>query len=120
MDLALKEETNDLDISGGDLYIVENNDAVAQHVKQRVKTFLAEWFLDEQRGYPYFDLVFQKNPDFVAIDATMKQYILDSPGVVELVAFELTLDSPNRILSLSFQARSLDGIIEFSDTIGVI
>jgi hypothetical protein len=119
MDIALNTATSDLDLSNGDLYLIEENDAIAQHVSQRFKTFLAEWFLDETVGVPYFDYIFRKNPNPVVIDAVLKRVALESPGVVELTSWELTLDSARRELSLDFTARSEEGFIEFADVIGV-
>lgn len=119
MDIALNTATGDLDLSNGDLYLIEGNDAIAQHVSQRFKTFLAEWFLDETVGVPYFDYIFRKNPNPVVIDAVLKRTALESPGVVELTSWELSIDSARRELSLDFDARSEEGFIEFADVIGV-
>lgn len=118
MDLALATATKDLDFANGDLYLLEGNDAIAQHVEQRFKTFLAEWFLDETVGVPYFDYIFQKNPNPVVVDAVLKQTALLSPGLVEILTWNLTLDPAARELSLDFQARSEEGFIEFADVIG--
>ncbi len=119
MDIALNTTTSDLDFSNGDLYLIEGNDAIAQHVSQRFKTFLAEWFLDETVGVPYFDYIFQKNPNPVVVDAVLKRTALLSPGLVELTSWELSLDSARRELSLDFTGRSEEGFIEFADVIGV-
>lgn len=118
MSLALDPETGDLAIEGGNLFLLTGADAVAQYAGQRLRTFLSEWFLDEQRGFPWFDLAFQKNPDLVALDAALKNYILSSPGVVELTAFSLEPLPSTRELNLSFSARSADGTIEFNERFG--
>jgi len=119
MDIALDTATKDLDLANGDLYLFEGNDAIAQHTEQRFKTFLAEWFLDESVGVPYFDYIFQKNPNPVVVDAVLKNTALLSPGIIELTFWDLTLDSARRELSLAFTARSEEGFIEFADVIGV-
>lgn len=119
MDIALNTTTKDLDLSNGDLYLIDGNDAIGQHVEQRFKLFLGEWFLDETQGVPYFDYIFQKNPNPVVVDAVLKRTALLSPGVVELLEWDLNLASAERELSLDFRARSEEGFIEFTEVIGV-
>lgn len=119
MDLALDPLTGDLKLSNGDLTLVKDADAVAQYLRQKLKLFQTEWFLDETVGIPYFDQVFVKNPKQVIIDSVFKTAILNTPGVVELLSYAALLDGPTRSLTLIFQARSRTGLIDFSETIEV-
>ena len=79
MDLALDSITGDLDFENGDLYMVRQSAAVEQFLRQKLKLFLAEWFLDESKGVNYFDEVFVKNPRSVVIDTIFKNEILSTP-----------------------------------------
>lgn len=117
MDLKLDTATGDLDVSDGDLGIVTMLDAVAQFLRQKLKMFQTEWFLDQQAGIPYFDQVFVKNPKQVVIDSIFKSEILSAPGVVELLEYSALLDGPTRQLELDFKARGVDGEIDFSESI---
>lgn len=120
MDLALDPETGDLDLSNGDLYLLSGVDAVTQFVSQKMRLFLAEWFLDESAGIPYFDDVLVKNPRAEVIDTVFKNQILSAPGVVELLEFSASLDGPTRRMTLAFKARSEDGdMIDFREVISI-
>ncbi len=119
MDLALDPLTGDLKLTNGDLTVVKDADAVAQFLRQKLKLFQTEWFLDESVGVPFFDQVFVKNPKQVIIDTIFKREILNTPGVVELLSYSAILDGPTRKLTLTFQARAKDGLIDFSETIEV-
>ena len=119
MDLALSNDTGDLDLSDGDLYILSGVDAVAQFLSQRLRFFLAEWFLDESKGIPYYDKIFVKNPNPVVVDSILKTEVIQSPGVQELVSFNLDLDFITRRLALDLEAISESGEpIIFSDVVG--
>jgi hypothetical protein len=118
MDLALNEN-HDLDLFNGDLFLVSEVDAVTQYLKQRMKLFLGEWFLDEASGIPYFDRILVKNPNLVEIDAIFKNEILSTPGVVELLEFSINIDGQARSMRLAFRARSREGEILFDEELGV-
>jgi hypothetical protein len=87
---------------------VENSQAVAQHVKARLWAFLGEWFLDETAGTPWFQSVFIKPVDMVQVEFILKERILETTGVKELVTFNLTfsnretLEDKKRTLRLDF------------------
>lgn len=119
-DLALDPVTGDLDFENGDLYLTEGDSAVAQFLRQKLKLFLAEWFLDQSAGINFFDEVFVKNPKKVVIDTIFKNEILDTPGVVELLEYNVTLDGPTRKMTLNFKVRveDSDEPIDFSIPIG--
>lgn len=119
MDLAIDTLTGDLALDGGDLTFVRGRDAVAQYLSQKLRLFLAEWYLDQTKGIPYFDEVFVKNPSQVVIDTRFKNEILNTAGVVELISYSADLDGPTRRLTLTFSARTEDGQIDFSETIEV-
>ena len=87
-----------------DLIIVAGPDATRQHLVQRLKTFMGEWFLDLRIGVPYFQQVMVKNPDPVVLDSVFKSEIINTPGIVELLTFALQLDARTRELQLSFKA----------------
>lgn len=119
MDLKLDNLENDLVLENGDLALISNADAVAQFLKQKFKTFLTEWFLDENVGVPYFDRIFIKNPKQVEVDSIFKGLILGTVGVEELVSYDAFLNGADRKLELSFVARTRDGLIDFSEIIEV-
>lgn len=119
MDLALDTLSGDLSIVDGDLALVRRGDAVAQHLSQRLKLLLSEWFLDESAGVPYFDLIFVKNPDPTVVDSVLKSVILETPGITKLLEFSLDLDPDTRLLTVNGRAEHADGEIDFRESVGV-
>lgn len=117
-DLKLRAD-GDLEIKNGDLRLTSGDDGVRQHLQQRLKTFLGEWFLDLDVGLPYFQDILVKNPNVNQIDGIVKQKILTTPGVVELLSFTMNFDSSARALSVEFEYSSFSGEINFfTETFG--
>ncbi len=108
---------DDLEFDGVDLQIVDGADAILQHLKQRLKLFLGEWFLDTRRGVAYFQQILKKNPDPVAIDGIFKSTIVNTPGILELLEFDLDMDLHIRQLTLNFKALTTEGVLDFSEVI---
>ncbi len=119
MDIALDTATSDLTLTNGDLFLVRESDFVAQYLRQKLRLFLAEWFLDESAGVDYFDRVFVKNPRAVEVDSIFKNQILSTPGIIELLSYAAVLDGSTRSMSINFRARCTDGeIIDFNEIVG--
>lgn len=113
-DLKL-DGNHDLVVSQGDLVLTSGKEAHAQRLKQRLLLIFGEWFLDRLRGIPIFDQVFVKRPNPVVVDALYKREILLDPSVLELLKFELDIDSSTRNLTLTFEARTKEGNIVFDE-----
>ena len=107
--------TNDIQIDNNNLTLITGRDEISQVLRQRLKVFLGEWFLDAREGIDYFGDVLKKAPNPGQVDALFKNEILSSPGVTELIEFEL--DLVGRQLNLKFTARTEDGIINFNEGI---
>jgi hypothetical protein len=117
--MALKwdPEVKELVLDGDSLNIVVDQDAVVQQLRAVFRTWRGEWFLDGSVGIPYRDEILVKSPDPVVVDSTFKLAILSVPGVIELLEYSLQLDNQLRRLNLSFKARTVDGIIDFSEAV---
>ena len=104
-DFALTTD-GDIDISRDDLYFVTGADAVAQHLKIRLRLVKGEWFLDQRVGIPYHSQIWVKNPNLAAIQAIYRRAITSTPGVASpLERMDLAFDASTRELSLSFSAK---------------
>lgn len=115
------DSTGDIAVENGNFVLIEGDEEIEQNLMQRLKYFLAEWFLDQRNGVPYFEQILIKGFDPNIVDAIFKNVILSTPGVIELIEFLIDFDSSNRKMSLSFKARSKDGILTINDfDIGVI
>lgn len=101
--LYLDPETNDLALdASGSLRLARREDAVAQHVRQRLKTFVGEWVYDLEAGLPWlpgnrtgfaiFDRPFQQG----LADAVVKAAVLGTAGVIEITGYESRVDRASR------------------------
>lgn len=118
-DLKLDPTTNDIALENGDLAIVGDSDAVAQHIRQRLKFFRGEWFLDTSAGVPYYQDILKKNPNPEVVEQLLRNEILGTPGVLELQKFEMDFQGATRSLRVSFQVRTVDGPVVFTEDLGV-
>jgi hypothetical protein len=115
-DIAL-DDNGDIQITGSDLSLTTGVDAIKQYMQQRFRMFYGEWFLDMERGIPYFQQVLKKNPDPVIVDSILKSTIINTPGVLQLTEFNLDTDAATRQLSLSFKAICTAGEVSFEESI---
>jgi len=116
MDIKL-DDNGDIDTSRPDLQHTSGLDAKIQHLKQRLRMFFGEWFLDLRRGVPYFQYILKKDADPVVVDAVLKKEIIDTPGITELRQFSLDLDDRTRVLTASFKAQTQEGEINFEEAL---
>ena len=114
---GLKTVNDDLVFENNELVLVDGLDLVEQLLRQRLQTFLGEWFLDTSLGLPYFQDILVKNPNANVVTSLLKDAILNTPGVIELVSFTPDFDSVNRSLNLSFSVRANDGEITITNLI---
>lgn len=85
--LMIDKRTHDLVFQAGALQMVEDAEAVAQRVKQHLRLFLREWFLDTTIGVPWIDYVFVRPFDRATAEAVVKDAVLQVPGVKEITSF---------------------------------
>jgi len=116
-DIALDSITGDISIIEGVIALNDENTAIAQHLRSRLRTFFGEWFLDISVGVPYFEQILIKNPNPVSVDSILKKEILETDGILELLTFDLDLNPTTRELTLTFQARTITGSVDFSEVI---
>lgn len=97
--LAVDPVTNDLSLDAdGNLATVINAEAVAQHVRQRLKSFRGEWFLDTTAGVPWLDQVLGYQYDPALAESVIKAEILGTDGVIEITSFSVRFDRTKRAL----------------------
>ena len=88
----------------GQLELVSGANAVGQHVRHRLLTFQGEWFLDTEAGLPWFDEILgngaSNNPAVLA-EALIKTEIWETPSVTDILSFDVSLNSKNRILGIT-------------------
>lgn len=110
-DLALDPVTNDLAISGLDLYIIQGADRVRQQLLIKLKLWSGEWFLDTEFGTPYLDEILGKQVSLNGAIAALKRSILEVADVQNITGFSYNFDRKSRSLSVDFQCSTPYGLI---------
>lgn len=102
-----------------------NDELYAQRIRWRLKTQRADnpdaeggWFLNIEMGVDWLGNVLVKNPDLGAIRAELVAVIVGTDGVDELLALDIDLNLETRQLTVSFTARTRDGVIDTSGVFG--
>lgn len=113
----LTTSDGDIAITNNNLTLVTAEDEVKQRLAQRLRTFFGEWFLDNEIGLPYYEDIFIKNPNAGLVEALLKTEIIDTPGVLELISFNIEIDKATRNLQVAFVVRSTTGNVELEVTI---
>lgn len=99
----------DILISQNRIVLVRGAAAVAQKIRQRLAFMLGEWFLDLRQGVPWLQVILNKVGDVNTAIAILRNVVLTTPGVLEVVSFSAAFDRARRDLRISFVARTIDG-----------
>lgn len=83
----------------GALATVDGTEAIGQHIRQRLKTYQGEWFLDVRVGVPWLDQILGYRFDPTLAEAVVKAEILSTPGVTEILSFSVKFDTVTRNLT---------------------
>lgn len=105
-------DNDDLDISGNTFSLTDNNsdEEIVQRLKQRLKFFFGEWFLDNTRGVPWFQVIFEKNAQPAIIETVLKDAIIGTPGVSFLNKFgPIDYDPKTRLAKVAFDVTTING-----------
>ena len=85
-----------------DLQMVESYAEVVQHIRQRLQTFLEEWFLNLSAGVPWLQQILGKVQYLSTVETILKATIADSPGVKEVTSFEIGESDQERTIRVDF------------------
>lgn len=116
-DLAMDPHTHDLVLTGGDLSLVADREAIRQEADIRLNFLLTEWFLDTAQGVPYFQKVLVKSPDLTAIRSILSDEILKVAGIHSLVTLTLDLNRTTRKLKVAWTANTDVGELSSNVTV---
>lgn len=102
---AVDKTTNDWFLADdGNVAVVQGAKAVAEHVRQRLRFFKGEWFLDTTAGMPWLDDIMARKFDPALAEVVVKREVLDTDYVTEITAFSVNFNMHTRDL----QIRSLE------------
>jgi hypothetical protein len=102
---AFKLTNGDLDVSNGRINIAEDSEAIQTSLLMRLDTRKDTYFLNLDFGLDRTSFTDKAVVDS-EMDAEFKQGILNTPGVLELTAYRLELDT-NRDLKLNATAKTI-------------
>jgi hypothetical protein len=102
----------DIAVAAGSLTVVDGMVEVQQLLTQRLRTFVGECLLDTTLGVPYIQQVFQKGVPQDILEGIFRQVILETPGVLGIVDFTMTLNV--RTLNINFTAQTDNGNVSIS------
>lgn len=97
--IALKREGGapaDIYFVDNGLAVVRDNEAVGQHVEQRLMAYEGEWFLDNEVGLPWIQEILGGVYDPSLAESVIKAEILDTAGVAEITSFSVRFDLATR------------------------
>lgn len=109
--MDLKLSGSDLAIEGNGLVWANSVDAIAQHLRIKLRFFLSEYHLDTSLGIPMYEDVLVKNPNRLSLQSIYREIILETEGVVSIDYFNFTFDRATRRMLLDFDA-TVDGAEE--------
>ena len=115
IDIGLDPLTNDLAIKSFDLTLVSDSDQIAQNLGIRLAFVLGEWYLDITEGIPYYEDFFIKAPNQIQIESVLKEEIVNTAGVLEILAFSATYNPSGpqaRTFTVNFQVSTVAGNLQ--------
>lgn len=119
MSSFLLTTAGDLELSNNELKLTEGVDAIRQHLVEKFRLYLGEYFLDTSVGVPWFQEILIKAPSFTVVQERLKAVILSTPGVLGLTRFAFDFNAVTREAALDFQALVTDGFIDFSQIVEI-
>lgn len=113
-----QDDDGDIYIANNKFELVDRRDEVRQRLIQNLKTFFQEWFLDKSIGVPYHEVILLKGTPVSVIEATFKNEILQTKGVVNLTKFDpIDFDVGLRKLTISFEVMTFYGLLSIDEAL---
>ena len=99
---------------GNSDFLSNTPEAVAQNVKTRLALWQGQWFLDIDEGTPWLQEILGKHD---AVDAVIKNRILETPGVLSISSFESIFNSDERRMTFTVVIDTEYGEVSLEDEI---
>lgn len=71
------DDNNDLDISNGGFQLLTDGEALGQQISTVWRTFLGEWFLNNESGVDYFNKILVRQPNENQIKQELRRVTLE-------------------------------------------
>ncbi len=110
----------DLEITNGELVIVDGTTSVAQRIQTRLRTLLGEWVFDTQIGTPWLQSILGRAPRLDLIRTLIRDRIALTQGVDRVTRLDLSFAPGTRVLTVTGSAvADNDAVIDISTGVGV-
>lgn len=86
-------------------------DEIAQTIRTRLRLFLGEYFRNINEGTPWFQSILNKRGTLSSKDAIIKQRIVRTNGVTELLSYKADYNIDTRVYSVSVIVNTLYGVL---------
>jgi hypothetical protein len=110
MGKSWKVTNNDLDFtSGGGFSFVSDGEQLAQKIKIGLGKWFGEWFLDNEDGVNYKDIIFKRGVKDQEIQREIQKNILKHSEVTAILSYNLL--RVNDTLTVSCKVNSIFGLL---------
>lgn len=115
MDIALDAD-GDIDLSSGDARLCDGLEAIAQHLKVRLRFIRGEWHLNTDEGVPYFEEIFEVGADLRVVESIIRRVVLGTAGITAITTMRLAPDYATRELAIEdIEAETVLGTLTAAD-----
>lgn len=90
--------TGDYQFGRSGIFLIDSPEAVAQTINTRLNLWAGEWFLDSEEGTPYSNGILGYDTQTTR-DILIKDRILNTPGVVEIVSYSSVVENRRLIVN---------------------
>jgi hypothetical protein len=102
--IKLNPLTGDIDLTNGQMTLIEGSEAIRQKLRIGIRMFQGEWFLDTRLGLPYYQRILPKTANRDDIAILFKRAILSCDGVLSVSNLTFSFTAATRLLTISFVA----------------
>lgn len=111
------DEDNDYSFGTGvNNFHINTPETVAQAILTRLQLWMGEWFADTSDGTGWNQSILGKQSNNL-YELTLRQRVLETPGVQSIEEFQSSLNSETRKLSVSMTVNTIYGSINLNESL---
>jgi len=111
---SLLVENGQLKYENGNFILLNDYEALRQNLKNRLKMFKGEWFLNKDAGIDWLNILGVKDIDLNKLKRLVRREILKEKKVLKVINISLNLDRKKREINIYFECESVFGLIKDS------
>lgn len=113
---ALDPDTGDIGTSG--TQFIDGVNAIGQTISTRLKMFYGDYFRDKSAGFPFMQLFPSKSAPVSAKNAAIREIILLTPGVTEILRYNSDFDLQSREFTVNAEVMTTVGLVTLTNLRG--